>query len=96
MNRKLFVLVMAVMLMMVCGASAAMKVELEAGEGKVNYSFVGNNWARMICFPIEMGFMSNVQGEHLLSQPVYQQWLAEGMAQGVYEIALFRGLVEAE
>lgn len=39
MNRKLFVLVMAVMLMMVCGASAAMKVELEAGEGKVNYAF---------------------------------------------------------
>ena len=50
----------------------------------------------MICFLIEMGFMSNVQDEHLLSQPVYQQWLAEGMAQGVYEIALFRGLVEAE
>lgn len=39
MSRKLFVLAMAVMLMMVCGAFAAMKVELEAGEGKVNYAF---------------------------------------------------------
>lgn len=56
--------------------------------------FVGNNWAKMICFLIEMGFLSNVKDEHLLSQPVYQQWLAEGMAQGVYEIAVYRGLIE--
>ncbi len=72
------------------------KLDTTTGYVHMGDNFVGNNWARMICFLIEMGFMSNVQDEHLLSQPVYQQWLAEGMAQGVYEIALFRGLVEAE
>lgn len=80
----------------------AMKVKvgyrLDTTTGYVHMGdgFVGNNWAKMICFLIEMGFMSNVQDEHLLSQPVYQQWLAEGMAQGVYEIAVFRGLIEPQ
>lgn len=66
------------------------------GVVKQNDKYVGNNWAKMICFLIETGFMSNVQDEHLLSQPVYQQWLAEGMAQGVYEIAVYRGLIQPE
>jgi N-acetylmuramoyl-L-alanine amidase len=53
--------------------------------------FVGNNWAKMTCVLIEMGMMSTPREDYLLSYPVYQQWLAEGMAQGVYEIAVYRG-----
>ena len=56
--------------------------------------FVGNNWAKMTCFLIEMGFMSTPREDYLLSCPVWQQWLAEGMAQGVYDIAVYRGWVE--
>lgn len=68
---------------------------LEDKYGTVTLSdqFVGNNWAQMTCFLIEMGFMSTPREDYLLSQPVYQQWLAEGMAQGVYEIALYRGWI---
>ena len=47
----------------------------------------------MPCFLVEMGFMSNPQEDLLLSTPAYQQLLAEGMAQGVYDIALYRGWV---
>lgn len=66
--------------------------------GRVNLSdkFVGNNWAQMPCFLIEMGYMSNLEEDYLLSAPVYQQRLAEGMAQGIYEIALMRGLIQGE
>ena len=59
----------------------------------INDQFVGNNWAQMVCFLVEMGFLSNPEEDFLLSTPVYQQWLAEAMAQGVYEIALDRGWV---
>ena len=61
---------------------------------KLSDQFVGNNWAKMTCFLIEMGYMSTPREDYLLSTPVYQQWLAEGMAQGVYEIALYRGWIE--
>ncbi|MBQ4074498.1 MAG: N-acetylmuramoyl-L-alanine amidase [Clostridia bacterium] len=66
------------------------------GRVRINDQFVGNNWAKMICFLVEMGFMSNPEEDIKLATPEYQQWLAEGMAQGVYEIALFRGLVQPE
>lgn len=66
----------------------------KTGFTTINDQFVGNNWAKMICFLVEMGFMSNPEEDFLLATPVYQQWLAEGMAQGVYEIALYRGLIE--
>ena len=68
---------------------------LEDKYGLVTLSdqFVGNNWAQMTCFLVEMGFMSTPREDYLLSHPVYQQWLAEGMAQGVYEIALYRGWI---
>lgn len=56
----------------------------------INDQFVGNNWAQMVCFLVEMGFMSNPEEDFLLATPIYQQWLAEAMAQGVYEIALYR------
>ena len=56
-------------------------------------SYIGNNWATMPCFLVEMGYMTNAREDVLLSAPVYQQWLAEGMAQGVYDIAVYRGLL---
>jgi N-acetylmuramoyl-L-alanine amidase len=62
----------------------------------INDQFVGNNWAQMVCFLVEMGFLSNPEEDFLLSTPAYQQWLAEAMAQGVYEIALYRGLLAGE
>lgn len=62
----------------------------------LNDAYVGNNWAEMPCFLVEMGYMSNPQDDFQLSHPAYQQILAEGMAQGVYEIALERGLIDAE
>lgn len=62
----------------------------------LNDNYVGNNWAKMTCFLVEMGYLSNAAEEYLLVTPTYQQWLAEGMAQGVYEIAVYRGWVEAE
>ena len=69
---------------------------LEDKYGLVTLSdqFVGNNWAQMPCFLVELGFMSTPREDYLLSCPVYQQWLAEGLAQGVYDIAVFRGLIE--
>jgi len=63
------------------------------GMVRLNNAYIGNNWAQMPCFLVEMGFMTNTREDLLLSQPVYQQWLAEGMADGVYEIALFRGII---
>lgn len=56
--------------------------------------YVGNNWATMPCFLVEMGYMSNRQDDFLLSHPDYQQLMAESIADGVYEMALLRGLVE--
>lgn len=64
------------------------------GTVHINDNFVGNNWAKMICFLVEMGYMSNPEEDIKLATPEYQQWLAEGMAQGIYEIALFRGLIQ--
>lgn len=55
--------------------------------------FVGNNWAKMLCFLVEMGYMSNPGEDLLMSAPEYQQWLAEGMAQGVYDIGVARGWI---
>ena len=50
----------------------------------------------MMCFLVEMGYLSNPAEEYLLVTPVYQQWLAEGMSDGVYEIAVARGWVQAQ
>ncbi len=56
--------------------------------------YVGNNWAKMPCFLIELGFMSNVQDDILLSTPAHQQDLAEGLAEGVWLLMVERGVVE--
>ncbi len=77
---------------------AAVGYEQSTKTGNVSLSdkYVGNNWAKMPCFLVEMGYMTNAREDVLLSQPTYQQWLCEGMAQGVYEIALHRGLIQRE
>lgn len=59
----------------------------------LNDSYVGNNWAVMPCFLLEMGFLSNRQDDYRLSHPDFQQRMAESIAQGVYEMALLRGLI---
>ena len=58
--------------------------------------FVGSNWAKMPCFLIELGFMSNKIDDVLLSTPEYQQWLAESLADGIYELAIVRGVISPE
>lgn len=55
--------------------------------------YTGNNWAKMPCFLVEMGYMSNPGEDMLLSEPWYQQGLAEGMADGCYLICQDRGLL---
>ena len=55
--------------------------------------FVGNNWAKMLCFLVEMGFMSNPEEDQKLASPEYQMILARGMVEGVYLIALERGWI---
>ena len=66
------------------------------GTTRLNDSYVGNNWAKMACFLVEMGYMSNVGEDIKLATPEYQTMLAEGMAEGVYQIALMQGWVDAE
>ena len=65
------------------------------GITRLNDNYVGNNWAKMPCFLVEMGYMSNVGEDIKLATPEYQTMLSEGMAEGVYQIALMRGWVEA-
>ena len=73
-----------------------LKLVNSTGMVHLNDNYVGNNWAKMMCFLVEMGYLSNVQEEYLLVTPTYQQWLAEGMADGIYGIAVAQGWVSAE
>ncbi len=76
----------------------AVGYELKESTGivRLNDSYVGNNWAQMACFLVEMGYMSNVGEDIKLATPEYQTMLAEGMANGVYDIAVLRGWVDTE
>jgi len=76
----------------------AVGYELKESTGivRLNDNYVGNNWAQMACFLVEMGYMSNVGEDIKLATPEYQTMLAEGMANGVYDIAVMRGWVDAE
>ena len=60
----------------------------------LNDTYVGNNWSMMPSFLIEMGYMTNMEEDLLLSSPVYQQRLAQGMADGVAQMARLRGLIK--
>ena len=66
------------------------------GTVRLNDNYVGNNWAQMPCFLVEMGYMSNAGEDIKLATPEYQTMLANGMAEGVYQIALLSGWVEAD
>jgi len=63
------------------------------GSTKLTNNYIGNNWATMPSFLIEMGYMSNPVEDVLLSSRAYQEMLAEGMADGIYEMAVYRGLI---
>ena len=76
--------------------SVGLKLTNSTGMAYLNDNYVGNNWAQMMCLLVEMGYLSNPAEEYLLVTPEYQQMLAEGMAQGVYEIAVARGWVGGE
>ena len=65
----------------------------KTGNVALNDNYVGNNWAKMICFLVEMGYMSNAGEDIKLATPEYQQQLAEGMVEGVYQVALMRGWI---
>lgn len=62
----------------------------------MNNSYVGNNWSMMPSFLVEMGYMSNQEEDYQLSSPVYQQWLAQGMVEGVVQLAQQRGLIDKQ
>ena len=59
----------------------------------LNDDYVGNNWAKMTCFLVEMGYMSNIGEDIKLATPEYQTMLCQGMVEGVYQIALMRGWI---
>ena len=60
----------------------------------VNDKFVGNNWAKMVCFLVEMGYLTNIGEDIKLATHEYQTMLAEGMEEGVYQVALISGWIE--
>lgn len=63
------------------------------GDVTLSNQYIGNNWAKMPSFLIEMGYMSNPIEDVLLSSAAYRRRLVEGMAEGIYEIAVSRGLL---
>ncbi len=73
--------------------ATGMALEQKTGNVVINDNYVGNNWAKMLCFLVEMGYMSNVGEDIKLATPEYQTMLAKGMLEGVYQIALMRGLI---
>ena len=66
----------------------------KTGNVALNDNYVGNNWAKMLCFLVELGYMSNVGEDIKLATPEYQTQLSEGMVEGVYQVALMRGWIE--
>ena len=66
----------------------------EKGACILNNTYVGNNWSMMPSFLIEMGYMTNMEEDLLLSHPVYQERLVRGMVEGVVRLARLRGLIE--
>ncbi len=68
-------------------------LEQKYGAVALNDDYVGNNWAKMVCFLVEMGYMSNTGEDIKLATPEYQTMLAEGMVEGIYQIALYRGWI---
>ena len=74
--------------------ATGLALEQKTGFVTLNDDYVGNNWAKMTCFLVEMGYMSNIGEDIKLATPEYQTMLAEGMVEGVYQIALMRGWIQ--
>lgn len=55
--------------------------------------YVGSNWVQMVCFLVEMGYMSTPAEDIKLATPEYQTMLAQGMVEGIYQVALLRGWI---
>ena len=68
----------------------------KTGTVRLNDTYVGSNWAKMLCFLVEMGYMSNPAEDVKLADAKYQEMLAQGMIEGIYQVALQRGWVDAE
>ncbi len=71
--------------------STGVALEQKTGFVTLNDDYVGNNWAKMTCFLVEMGYMSNIGEDIKLATPEYQTMLAKGMLEGIYQIAQYRG-----
>lgn len=71
-----------------------MKKATGVNKGSVasNNDFTGNNWAKMPCFLVEMGYISNPLEDYLTSDPAYQDTLVKGMVEGVAEFCKLRGI----
>ena len=76
--------------------SVGYEVTDKTGLVYTNDKFVGNNWAKMVCFLVEMGFLTNIGEDIKLATPEYQTMLAQGMVEGVYQVALHRGWITEE
>ena len=76
--------------------NASVGYKVEGNKPTFNSEYAGSNWAKMPCFLLELGYMSNKEEDVRLSHPYYQQQLTEGIVQGVYEMAVIRGLIEEE
>jgi len=64
------------------------------GKFVLSNKYVGNNWSKMPSFLVELGFLSNYKEDLLVSlSPQYRQKLVSGMVEGVYQVAVYRGLV---
>lgn len=63
-----------------------------SGSVRQGNGYVANNWAKMPSFLVELGYMSNVREDILLSDPGYQDRLIEGMVNGLVEVARIRGI----
>ena len=61
-----------------------------------NDTYIASNWAMMPAFLVEMGYMSNPDEDVLLSDPDYQAKLIRGMVNGLYDVAVLRGVIPAE
>lgn len=70
------------------------KTGVTKGGSRQTDEFIGNNWAKMPCFLLECGYMTNFEEDLLLSDPAYQLLLCEGIADGCYAIGQDLGLVE--
>ena len=46
-------------------------------------SYTGNNWSKVPCVLVEMGYMSNPREDALLTSPAYQAKLVTGMVNGI-------------